>query len=66
MNREGRVGMDDMPFFIESISPRAYAQAFGCSRYRAELDLKRFVEEGVLARVGYRNKVMYLLSNDSV
>lgn len=48
----------------ESISPRAYAQAFGCSRYRAELDLKRFVEEGTLARVGYRNKVMYLLSND--
>lgn len=48
----------------ESVTPRAYADAFGCSRYRAEADLKKFVEEGVLVRVGYRNKVMYLLAND--
>lgn len=48
----------------ESVSPRAYADAFGCTRYRAVADLKRFVEEGVLAKVGYRNKVMYLLAKD--
>ena len=48
----------------DSISPRSYAEAIGCSRYRAEADLKKFVEEGVLVRVGYRNKVMYLLAND--
>lgn len=48
----------------ESVTPRAYAEAFGCSRYRAEIDLKKFVEEGVLVRVGYRNKVMYLLANN--
>lgn len=48
----------------ESVTPRTYADAFGCSRYRATLDLQRFVEEGVLAKVGYRNKVMYLLANN--
>lgn len=48
----------------DSISPRSYAEAIGCSRYRAEADLKKFVEEGVLVRVGYRNKVMYLLANN--
>ncbi|WP_293710483.1 HU family DNA-binding protein [uncultured Parabacteroides sp.] len=48
----------------DSISPRGYAEAVGCSRYRAETDLKKFVEEGVLVRVGYRNKVMYLLANN--
>ena len=37
----------------------------GCSRYRANLDLQQFVEEGVLAKVGYRNKVMYLLAMDA-
>lgn len=48
----------------DSISPRSYAEAIGCSRYRAEADLKKFVEERVLVKVGYRNKVMYLLAND--
>lgn len=48
----------------ESVTPRTYADTFGCSRYRAEIDLKQFVKEGVLVRVGYRNKVMYLLAND--
>ena len=48
----------------ESVTPRAYAKEFGCSRYRAEIDLKKFVEEGVLVKVGYRNKVMYLLAAD--
>ena len=48
----------------ESITPRTYAEAFGCSRYRANLDFQRFVEEGVLVKVGYRNKVMYLLAGE--
>lgn len=48
----------------ESITPRTYAEAFGCSRYRANLDFQRFVEEGVLVKVGYRNKVMYLLTGE--
>lgn len=48
----------------KSITPRAYAEAFKCSRYQAENDLKKFVEEGVLAKVGHRNKVLYLLAND--
>lgn len=47
-----------------NVSPRGYAEAIGCSRYRAEADLKKFVEEGVLVRVGYRNKVMYLLASN--
>lgn len=48
----------------ESVTPRTYAEAFGCSRYQAENDLKRFVEEGMLVKIGYRNKVLYLLAAD--
>ena len=35
-----------------------------CFLFRLEIDLKKFVEEGVLVKVGYRNKVMYLLAKD--
>ncbi|MCD7850113.1 hypothetical protein [uncultured Parabacteroides sp.] len=45
-----------------SISPRIYAGIIGCSRYRAEADLKQWVEEGILVKVGYRNKTLYLQS----
>lgn len=42
------------------ISPRMYAQQFDCSRYQAEKELQEYVEKGVLQKVGYRNKIMYL------
>lgn len=48
-----------------SISPRNYAEVNVCSRYRAEIDLKKFVEEGLLVRVGHHNKVLYLLAEES-
>lgn len=44
-----------------AISPRLYAELMNCSRYKAEAALKKFVAEGILVKVGYRNKVMYLL-----
>lgn len=44
-----------------SISPRLYAELMNCSRYKAQDALKKFVAEGILVKVGYRNKVMYLL-----
>lgn len=46
-----------------SISPRTYAESAGCSRYRAEADLKQWVGEGLLTKVGHRNKTLYLLSD---
>ena len=42
------------------ISPRLYAEYIGCSRYRAEADIKHFLEEGILMKVGYRKRTMYL------
>lgn len=44
-----------------SISPRLYAELMNCSRYKAQAALKKFVAEGILVKVGYHNKVMYLL-----
>lgn len=43
-----------------SISTRQYAGITGCSRYRAESDLKTYVGEGWLKRVGHRTKILYL------
>lgn len=47
-----------------SISPRIYGGLTGCSRYRAEAELKRFVSDGILEKAGYRNKTLYLLARD--
>ena len=58
------VELDDLGYYQLPKRSEADAEAVGCSRYRAETDLKKFVEEGVLVRVGYRNKVMYLLANN--
>lgn len=44
-----------------SISIRTYAGITGCSRYRADADFKRYLEEGVLVKVGYSNRALYLL-----
>lgn len=44
------------------ISVRTYAEQSNCTRYRAESDLKHFVDEGLLCRVGSRTHVLYVLA----
>lgn len=43
------------------ISVRTYAEQNGCTRYKAENDLKRFVEEGLVRRVGSHTHILYVL-----
>lgn len=43
------------------ISVRTYAEQSGCTRYKAGNDLKRFVEEGLVCRVGSHTHVLYVL-----
>ena len=49
----------------ETLSPRIYAECTGCTRYRAESELKQFVDEGLLEKVGYRRQTVYLLKKDA-
>lgn len=44
-----------------SISLRTYAGISGCSRYRAEADFEEYLQEGVIVKIGHRNRVLYLL-----
>lgn len=44
------------------ITVRAYAELNNCSRYRADADLKRFIEEGLICQSGGGTHVIYLLS----
>lgn len=44
-----------------SISLRTYAGISGCSRYRAEADFEDYLKEGVIIKIGHRNRVLYLL-----
>lgn len=44
----------------EHITARGYAELNSCSRYRADADLKLFVESKLLYRIGYGTHVMYL------
>lgn len=43
------------------MSPRTYAECTGCTRYRAEADIKQLVTDGVLEKVGYRKQTIYVL-----
>lgn len=42
------------------ISKRTYAAITGCSRYRADQDMRMYEEEGLLKRVGYPNQGIYV------
>lgn len=44
------------------ISKRTYAAITGCSRYRADLDIRLYEEEGLLRRAGYLNQGIYVLT----
>lgn len=48
----------------EVISPRQYALHIGCTRYRAETDIRTFVEDGTLLKIGYRSKTVYVLKGE--
>ena len=49
----------------ESITTLTYTKLNVCSRYQATADLKKFVEEGLLTRVGRSTHISYLLTADA-
>lgn len=46
------------------ISARAYAELNDCSRYRAAADLKQYMADGLISRVGGGTHVMYLKNEE--
>lgn len=46
----------------ESINETDYADLNSCTRYRAAKDLKQFLEEGIIRKIGYKTHRMYVLS----
>lgn len=38
------------------MNPNNYAECTGCTRYRAETDIKQYVADDVLEKVGYRKQ----------
>lgn len=48
----------------ESITTITYTKLNACSRYQATADLKKYVEEGLLYRVGSSTHVTYLLAEN--
>ena len=50
----------------ESITTITYTKLNACSRYQATADLKKYVEEGLLCRVGSSTHVTYLLAENSI
>lgn len=48
----------------ESITALAYTRLNACSRYKATADIKQYVEEGLLYRVGRSTHVTYLLTEN--
>lgn len=47
----------------ESINETDYAGMNNCTRYRAGKDLKQFLEEGVIRKMGYKTHRVYVLSS---
>lgn len=45
-----------------SMSATTYANINACSRYRATADLKQFVDEGLICRIGNGTHTMYILA----
>ncbi len=50
--------LDENPY----ISKRTYAAIAGCSRYRADLDMRAYEAEGLVCRKGYANQGIYMLA----
>lgn len=48
----------------ESINELDYVELNGCTRYRASKDLKQFLEEGIICKMGYRTHRVYVLPTD--
>lgn len=48
----------------ESITTIAYTRLNACSRYQATADLKKYLDEGLLCRVGHSTHVTYLLAEN--
>lgn len=47
----------------ESINEMDYATLNSCTRYRAAKDLKQFMEEGIIHKMGYKTHRIYVLSS---
>lgn len=47
----------------ESINEMDYATLNSCTRYRAAKDLKQFMDEGIIHKMGYKTHRIYVLSS---
>lgn len=61
---ERRARMLDYLHGHESITTIMYAKLNACSRYQATADLKKYIEEGLLCRIGSSTHVAYLLAEN--
>lgn len=61
---ERRARMQDYLHGHESITTIMYAKLNACSRYQATADLKKYIEEGLLCRIGSSTHVTYLLAEN--
>lgn len=61
---ERRARMLDYLHGHESITTIMYAKLNACSRYQATADLKKYIEEGLLCRIGSSTHVTYLLAEN--
>ena len=64
MPEERKTRMLDYLDRNESITTITYTKLNACSRYQATSDLKKYVEEGLLYRVGSSTHVTYLLAEN--
>ena len=46
----------------ESINESDYAELNNCTRYRAGKELKQFLEEGIIRKMGYKTHRVYVLA----
>ena len=64
MPEERKTKMLEYLHHNESITTITYTKLNACSRYQATADLKKYVEEGLLYRVGSSTHVTYLLAEN--
>lgn len=62
---ERKKRMADYLSRYESITILTYAKLNNCSRYQATTDIKKYVEEGWLSRIGKSTHVVYVLTTPS-
>lgn len=49
----------------ENINETHYAELNSCTRYRAAKELKQFLDEGLLRKIGYKTHRVYVLQNNN-